>query len=196
MTFLEANQIIEDFYGSVQFGRPINRVQTHKVLFDVVQKLQPKKYGEIGSHIGCSLSYVSLACNAFLYSYDFPNAGSGGEAGTDGFLKQAAKHFAKDRHSLNFGNSHSVEIKRRIVENGPYDVFMIDGDHSSEGCMEDFKTVLPNVKLGGAIIIDDLVHHLNLGVLFDKIVRDGGFRYEKFMEQDETVLRGVGVIYL
>lgn len=197
MTNLELYNTIRDFYKEVGFECGIDWVQTHEVLINLAKEIQPQRYGEIGSHVGCSMSYVALSCpNTELFSYDYPNAGWGGQSGTEGFLKKAMERFANGRSHLNFGNSQSNEIKNKIKENAPYDLFMIDGDHSSEGCKIDFETVLPNMATGGVIVIDDLIHHRNLETLFDEIIEKFNFKSEKFMETQSSLTRGVGVIYL
>lgn len=72
---------------------------------------------------------------------------------------------------------------------------MIDGDHSSEGCEEDFEVVFKNVSSGGLILIDDIVHHPNLMILFDYLVDKYKIRSEKFISNEGLEVRGVGIIF-
>ena len=40
-----------------------------------------------------------------------------------------------------------------------FDLITIDGDHSLKGALRDIKNVLPRLKIGGAIIFDDISSH-------------------------------------
>lgn len=195
---------IRTFYKNAGFHRNVHPTQLYSVLFNVLKDGAARKYGEIGSHIGCSMSYAALINKDLeIYCYDAPNNGWGGEAGTDHYLKLAIEKFAPGRVITNFGNSHSAEIKEKIKSNGPYDVFLIDGDHSYHGAKEDFLTVWPTVKSGGVIVMDDLLWGSDeLNRLFEDLVKEFNIsRYEKFLtlspfETEYNIhFRGLGVIY-
>ncbi|WMW64115.1 class I SAM-dependent methyltransferase [Nitratidesulfovibrio liaohensis] len=39
-----------------------------------------------------------------------------------------------------------------------YDLITVDGDHGPEGALRDLATVLPRLRIGGAIVFDDISH--------------------------------------
>ena len=61
-------------------------------------------------------------------------------------------------HKINFilGNSDSDDIFKKTLEISPeFDLMFIDGDHSYEGCLRDFKIYSPLLKVGGFLLFDD-----------------------------------------
>jgi len=53
------------------------------------------------------------------------------------------------------GNSHDVEIIKRAT--GPFDLIILDGDHSYEGLIADMENYLLTLNAGGFLIIHDSV---------------------------------------
>lgn len=39
-----------------------------------------------------------------------------------------------------------------------FDIITVDGDHSAEGALRDLTNVCPRVKIGGAVVFDDISH--------------------------------------
>jgi predicted O-methyltransferase YrrM len=61
-------------------------------------------------------------------------------------------------HEVNFilGNSQSDDIFKKALEvSDEFDVMFIDGDHSYEGCLKDFKKYSPHLRIGGFLLFDD-----------------------------------------
>lgn len=59
------------------------------------------------------------------------------------------------------GNSHDPEIQSKLKEilgNRSIDVLFIDGDHSYEGMLQDYKDYSPLVNKGGIIAIHDIYY--------------------------------------
>lgn len=125
------------------------------------------KYAEIGSHVGRSAATAALA-NHYLqiYCYDNPNSGWGGQPGTELYLEKTLIKFASGRSLVKFGDSHSPRIIKSIRENAPYDIFVVDGDHSPDGAYQDLLLAYSVLKEGGILIFDDIVHHKELGPMF------------------------------
>lgn len=196
MNFLEAAKQIKEFYG-----KDFQMSHTHKIIFELCQNVSI--YGEIGSHKGCSMVMAALANPKLqIRCFDCPNNGWGGQSGTDTVLKKAREKFSGERCLITFGDSHHKTIKDTISEMGPYDVFLVDGDHSVEGMKEDFAAVWPHIKKGGCVIIDDLIHHPELNVAFNELLEKlpghQDLRYLELTKQEEEIgllLRGVGVIW-
>lgn len=175
---------------------------THPLIAKVCQPPLEGKYGEIGSHCGRSMICAAVTNPKLqIFCFDKPNSGWGGEHGTDTELTANAEKFAKDRIKLFFGGSTTAKIKNSIAENGPYDVFLVDGDHRAEPAMADLKFVYPHVKEGGILIFDDLVHHKYLEDVWDNFVNEvKPFEHSKIMEITDQeaifnyVRRGIGIL--
>jgi predicted O-methyltransferase YrrM len=175
---------------------------THSILYILGKSLGKAKYAEIGSHSGNSAVAIALSNpNIFLYCYDMPNFGWGGQAGTWGRLLSSLEKHAKGRNFFKFGDSHSQEVKDSIKENGPFDMFLVDGDHSEEGAYEDLWVAYTNLKDGGYLVFDDLTHHAYLKDVFDRFVGQTNPKESVFIDQltaeeqeADFVTRGVGVL--
>lgn len=186
------------------FGSGIAEI--HCCIYKLITVHKPKIYGEIGSHAGRSAFFAARSSQPYrtnIVCFDYPNAGWGGQQNTEIYLEKSLKSQARDRHRIYYGNSHSSQIKNKIADNGPYDIFLIDGDHSAQGMLEDFETVWPHINNNGFIIIDDLIHHPPLNNMFNDIIGDykiADSKYHKFSTTDiacatnNIVVRGVGII--
>lgn len=182
---LENGQSYEDFRidrifraFTLDYHRQVSEVigvserisQLHTTLLEFASVLLPKRYGEIGSRFGNSAGAVAIAsADTQIRCFDLPDAGWGGRLGSDVCLRRVLSHFAPSRHIVNFGDSR--ESREKIRSEGPYDLFLIDGNHSAEAALFDFETVLPAMSGGGVIIIDDLLLHPELGDLFSTLER-------------------------
>ena len=65
-------------------------------------------------------------------------------------------------HKINFilGNSDSDDTFKKTLEISPeFDLMFIDGDHSYEGCLRDFKKYSPLLRTGGFLLFDDQDYH-------------------------------------
>lgn len=59
------------------------------------------------------------------------------------------------------GNSHGRKVKDAIFDLGPYDLALVDGDHSYNGCMEDFLFCMDMCR---TIAVHDIVDDYEKGV--------------------------------
>lgn len=61
-------------------------------------------------------------------------------------------------HRVKVHKSNSREIGNKVDEilNAPIDLLFIDGDHTVEGCYQDFILYYPHVPVGGYIILHDI----------------------------------------
>jgi cephalosporin hydroxylase len=59
------------------------------------------------------------------------------------------------------GDSHEAETKNRLLEildARPIDVLFIDGDHSTDGMLQDYADYAPLVRCGGIIAVHDIYY--------------------------------------
>lgn len=61
----------------------------------------------------------------------------------------------KDEYEIIEGFSTDDGVQRKAKEAAPYDVVVIDGDHSYDGVREDFERYAEYVKPSGVLIVDD-----------------------------------------
>jgi methyltransferase family protein len=58
-------------------------------------------------------------------------------------------------------NSHSPAFAALLRDQGPFDLALIDGDHSEEGVRQDFETVRPHARM---LALHDIVEEAHAGV--------------------------------
>ena len=152
--------------------RKMDLSHLHVALYTLSKNLPEKaKYAEIGSHVGGSALSVKYG-NRFreIFCYDLPNGGWGGINNSSHSFRKSLNGFRNVQ--FNTGSSHSEIIKSIVEFNGPYDLFLVDGDHSDEGAYEDLELAFLNLKAGGTLIFDDTVHHPYLKDTFIRFCRN------------------------
>ena len=45
-----------------------------------------------------------------------------------------------------------------------FDIVTVDGDHTDQGAAQDLRNVLPRLRVGGAVVFDDIVHPAHPGL--------------------------------
>lgn len=125
------------------------------ILYDIINSINKDQlnYLEIGSYCGASGSLVLLHPKKiqgfFIDTF--------GEASTDLVSRNFEKYKNKDsQYQFIVGDSkniETIETTRKIVKN--VDLFYIDGDHSYEGCINDFLNYADLVSAGGYVVFDD-----------------------------------------
>jgi hypothetical protein len=151
--------------------------------------LAPKRYLEIGVRRGRSVAaVVSANPECALVMFDMWVAGYAGmeNPGPD-FVRQELKHIGHcgDMKFID-GDSH-VTVPLYLARNPDesFDLITVDGDHTPEGAVQDLCDVLPRLKIGGAIIFDDVCHpiHPELGKVWHDVVASDP-RYSAFTYSD------------
>jgi predicted O-methyltransferase YrrM len=128
--------------------------------------LQPRTYLEVGTRRGWSLAQVlAERPQAHGYIFELWTPGYGGtEQGSPSYIRDKMGEIVGRRHSptLTFvdGDSHETLPRFFAGELGAapaeFDLICIDGDHSRLGAWWDLTDLLPRVKVGGALLFDDL----------------------------------------
>ena len=120
------------------------------------------KYLEIGSYLGGSTLLVAKNSNATIWAHDIwlepradlPNAGPAGpmEHMFYRFYDAVKNHNLQNRIIPIRGDSaYTVGIH----DPESFDLAFIDGDHTHEGALKDFRNVYPLMKNGGVILAHD-----------------------------------------
>jgi predicted O-methyltransferase YrrM len=137
-------------------------------LYAASELIKPRAYLEIGVRRGRSMAAVaSVSPGCALVGFDrwTPNYAGMQNPGAQFVVQEMHRLGHSGPLELISGNSH--ETVPRYFEEHPdawFDLIAVDGDHSPRGAAEDLACVLPRLKVGGAVLFDDITHpkHLDL----------------------------------
>lgn len=90
------------------------------------------------------------------YREQIDNANFYADADYEGIVRRLFNHFELDFDAVRFyrGFSTDLEILRRLASE-TYHVIYVDGDHTYEGALHDFRTFGPKIVPGGWLVADD-----------------------------------------
>ena len=146
------------------------------VLAAATELLRPDSYLEIGVRRGRSASVVARrapACS--ILGIDLWNVGYAG------IENPGPKHVRSRLHEVGHagevellsGDSHDVLPQLWRDRSGlTFDLITVDGDHSTRGAARDLRDVLPRLRIGGALVFDDISHpaHPKLASVWRRVV--------------------------
>jgi len=138
------------------------------ILRDIVLREKPEKIVEIGCFIGISSIWLGSAAkdndnNAKIISIDLFQKKMPAKPYRLGYLEdplgyaQSSAKAAGLTEIIKFVKSNSISFGKEYNRSteGEIDLLYIDGDHSVGGCVDDFITFYPHVKVGGAVVLHD-----------------------------------------
>ena len=132
------------------------------VLYALAKMLRPEDYLEIGVRRGRSLSMVAAQHPTLrITACDMWAAGYAGmdNPGPQFIVSQLEKLGASGEITFLSGDSHQLLPEHFAARpEQSYDLITVDGDHSPAGATADLVTVLPRLRIGGAIVFDDIAH--------------------------------------
>jgi predicted O-methyltransferase YrrM len=146
------------------------------VLAAAADLLRPRSYLEIGVRRGRSMSVVARrAPECALVGIDLWNVGYAGieNPGPEHVRARLAEVGHTGPVELLSGDSH--EVLPRLWSERPdltFDLVTVDGDHSTRGAARDLRDVLPRLRIGGALVFDDISHpaHPELAAVWRRVV--------------------------
>ena len=146
------------------------------VLAASAELLQPESYLELGVRRGRSAAVLaSVARECAIVGVDLWEEGYAGmeNPGPDLVGRELAKVGHRGPLELLQGDSH--ELLPRLFDERPdlsFDLVTVDGDHSPEGAERDLRDVLPRLRIGGALVFDDVRHpaHPELAEVWGRVV--------------------------
>lgn len=144
--------------GAIQLRSEFTR------LLGLVKRAEPRCVLEIGCAGGgtmCAWARISAPC-AKLVGVDLHRDARLRDLPPENEVERRIRAVLKLTQTLNlvWGDSHSHEVKRRVLEalkGQAVDFLFIDGDHSYEGVRRDFEDYAPLVRDGGLIAFHDIV---------------------------------------
>jgi predicted O-methyltransferase YrrM len=180
------NQISSDNYleymiayyqkGLSTFGEAWSYCDLLMTLQATTSILKPTHYLEIGVRRGRSLAVVAKAHPPVnIYGFDlWVKDYAGMENPGPDFVKNELKK-VEHQGKLELISGDSRKTIPYFFKNNPqlyFDMITVDGDHSEKGAKIDLQNVLPHLKIGGIILLDDICHpqHIYLEKLWDKMI--------------------------
>ncbi len=151
--------------------------------------IEPSNFLEIGVRRGRS-SAVIAAMNPHceIYGFDMWMADYAGmpNPGPDFVADELRRIGYQGKLNLISGDSHAT-LPAYLKEHPhlEFDLINVDGDHSEAGARADLETVLPRLKVGGAIVLDDIIHpqHTYLEDVWDSMLgADSHFTTAKYSD--------------
>jgi predicted O-methyltransferase YrrM len=146
------------------------------VLAAAARLLRPRSYLEVGVRRGRSAAVVGAgAPDCDIVALDLWNEGYAGMANPGPDLVREQLQRVGYRGSARFvsGDSH-VELPRLFAAEPSlsFDLITVDGDHSTRGARRDLEDVLPRLRIGGALVFDDISHraHPRLAEVWERAV--------------------------
>lgn len=155
-------------------------------LLNMVKDLNPDAILEIGSDAGGTL-YAWGQLAEKVYSIDLPQ---GPFHTTEGPLNAYGAE-------CRAGDSHDHASMQWAFARSPFDMVFIDGDHTYEGCWQDFRDYAPFVRPGGLVVLHDICYHGETSACgVDRVWQEASKGYERKVEliQTPTHWGGIGVM--
>jgi predicted O-methyltransferase YrrM len=140
-----------------------------ELLKTFVCNIAPKNILEIGCFTGVSTIWLAAGLEqtgnrGTVHSVDLFNDIIPNLPNHCGYLSNPLEYAqrcvdaAQLSHRVKFYKNNSIEVGEKIHEilNDSIDFLFIDGDHSVEGCYNDFILFYPHVSVGGYIVLHDI----------------------------------------
>jgi predicted O-methyltransferase YrrM len=182
---------LSGFYreGLRRFGREWRYADIVTVLLCLADLLKPTSCLEIGIRRGRSAAAVAWRrpdCAFALFDMWIPGY-AGMENPGPGFVRgELARVGHRGTTEFIDGDSHQTLVTYFSGRAEPFfDLITVDGDHSVEGAAQDLADVLPRLKVGGGLVLDDVCHpaHAGLAEVWRRIVLEDP-RFSAFTYRD------------
>lgn len=165
--------------GRARFGADWRYADIVTVLLCLTDLIRPRDYLEIGVRRGrsaCAVASRAPDCRMDLFDMWVNNYAGMSNPGPDFVAAELAKvgHRPGLTHFID-GDSHKTLPAHFATQpDAAYDLITVDGDHSLKGAAQDLFDVLPRLRIGGAVVFDDIAHpaHPELWMLWQRMVVD------------------------
>jgi predicted O-methyltransferase YrrM len=115
------------------------------LLYRLAKHQQVKKVLELGTSLGISTAYLATS-GAEVHTIE----------GSEPISRLARSRFEKESPHIHWHEGTFTEQLPKVLEQGPFDLIYMDGDHQEESTVQYFLQVLPQLAEDGLIIFDDI----------------------------------------
>lgn len=162
--------------GLEEFGASWAYADINTVLWGLSGQLGAERYLEIGVRRGRSMAMVAAqrpGCHLAGFDLWIEDYAGMPNPGPD-FVRDELRRIGHAGHlELVAGDSRVTvpEYFRRHPDRF-FDLITVDGDHSAAGATADIQNVMPRLKVGGALVFDDIANpaHPELREVWDRMV--------------------------
>lgn len=182
--------------GQAKYGRYWRHADLLRMLWAASTFLKPQTYLEIGVRRGRSAAVVgAYAPECAIYGFDVWLEDYAGEAnpGPEFVREELRKSGHAGPVELVSGDSR-ITVPRFLREHPDlyFDLITIDGDKSLAGCASDFAHALPRLKVGGAVMFDDMPRAPHLRRIWQRVI-ESDWRYARWEFNDGRIGIAVAV---
>lgn len=184
--------------SQAQFGRYWRYADLTTVLWAAANLIRPESYLEIGVRRGRSAAVVAATRpDCAVYGFDLWLAGYAAvpNPGPDFVRNELRAVGHRGSVVLESGDSRKTVPAFLRKHAGLYfDLVTVDGDHSALGAATDLANVLPRLKVGGIVVLDDICSVPVLRRVWQKVVRrDSRYLTWEFTDAGYGVAAGIRV---
>jgi predicted O-methyltransferase YrrM len=184
LTWDDYTAFLLEFYsnGLRELGATWRYADIVTVLLCLSETLKPRSYLEIGVRRGRSVAAVasrSKDCSLVLLDMWIENYAGMENPGAE-FVREELIRVGH-KGPVRFIEGDSRKTLPELFREKPhptFDLITVDGDHGTEGAIQDLCSVLPRLNTGGGIVFDDVCHPLHpelARVWQDLVVADSRF---------------------
>ncbi len=175
--------------GLKKFGESWGYSDLLTVLQVAATVLKPQNYLEIGVRRGRSMAVVGATtpeCHLCGFDLWTPNYAGMENPGPDFVITELKQ--LEHIGGLTLISGDSKETVPQFLNDHIelyFDLITVDGDHSEEGARTDLENVIPRLKVGGVLLLDDISHpqHRYLENLWDNLITNSdSFASMKYTE--------------
>ena len=149
--------------------------------------------GEIGVRYGYSAASFCYAHPLSLYyGWDLVNGGHGGIKGGVDTFPHVQEKLERLFPNVTVKLIHA-DSQRMSTLGETFDIFHVDGSHTTAGCLHDMGLAFDSLRFGGILIVDDYAYIEGVRVAVDSFVDRRKTEIASF-EKITTGLRGNAVI--
>ena len=158
---------LQNFYaeGLRRFEKTWGYADIVTVLLVLAQHVGPRNYLEIGVRRGrsvCAVASRAPACDLVMLDMWVSDYAGMDNPGPSLVAAELDRIGHIGRRNFVDGNSHeTLPAYFAAHPDACFDLIAVDGDHSPDGAAQDLADVLPRLRLGGAVVFDDVCHPLH-----------------------------------
>lgn len=154
---------LDEAARTAEMAQGMTHEKDYRALAATVLKYQPRRIFEIGTFLGVTSDFfLKLLPEATVVSIAYQNPrwkfwlnhSNNSELPREQVGSKVAPE-RRDRFTQMYGDSHKLTAGKMLSEFGPFDLVLVDGDHSRDGVLQDTKLAKQIINQGGTICWHD-----------------------------------------